>query len=431
MKPLHLLPKLKRALLYFNTYGALSTLKKLILSSRHSAFKVESKIARKFSRFAFWSHKDIALKSFLYNYILNKAENISIQADDCYVTWVVPEYGPSSGGHRTIFRHISGLKKLGISSRLLILETNNFFSAEQAQKNLPSDIDLSGLQIEIAREKSVLSSTIIVTSWHTAYWARSIAEKQSCRAFYFIQDHESLFYSSGSLSTLAQATYEMPYKHIYASSWLAKKVPGNSSTLTNKCIVNLGVDIHEFWADETITKDREKRLLENEILEIGIYYRPVTPRRMEEHAYLLLEYFSRSRINMRLHFFGWDWSKHEWPSESQWHKSHGVLKHAEISKLLDRLDCCILLGSTNVSLMPLETMAAGLPTFVNEGENNSCLLEDLPLYFSCLPHIGFNQIVDSLNNRKLLVDKMKHGIEHARSMSWEMRSREFLEALNS
>jgi hypothetical protein len=429
MKNHSLLSKLNRLRHYFRTYGARSGLRKIAESGLFRFIGNTSNLMARMAVFLGASRGQTTLRSFLYDYILNEEPSFNVRLDDCCITWIVPEYGPSSGGHRTIFRHISGLRKLGVTSRLLVLETNNFYSVQQARKNLPSDLDLSWLEIEMAKRTSFLTQTTIVTSWHTAFWARSITETQSCKAYYFIQDYESLFYASGSLAIFSQYTYELPYRHIYASDWLANIIPGNDVTKQGRHVVNLGVDSNEFFADQSAIESREIRLLNNDCLEIGIYYRPVTPRRMEEHAYLLLEFLSRSSINMRLHFFGWDWSKHDWPSESQWHKSHGVLVHSEINKLLQSLDCCILLGSTNVSLMPLETIAAGLPTFVNEGENNYSLLRDLPLYFSNLPHIGFYQIIDSLRNRRHLVAKMKHGLERVKSQSWEARSFELFRAL--
>jgi hypothetical protein len=369
------------------------------------------------------SQSSFNFNSLEYHYLLNTTEEIVQREEPNKITWIIPEFGPSSGGHRTIFRHIANLSELGISSTLAILEVGQSFSIERAYANLPSDLNLSSIKIVMAKNIGSIDKTFVVTSWHTAYWARGIAKNSSYYGYYFIQDNESMFYPSGSLSLLALETYKMQYKHIYASDWLAETLAIYSEDHVKR-IVDLGVDRGEFSATNSVLQTRRNRILNNQMLEVGVYYRPVTARRMEEHLYLLLEYISKNELGLRLHFFGWDWSKHEWPIMSKWHANHGIVQHSELESLLNKLDCCILLGSTNVSLMPLETISAGLPTFVNHGKNNSCLLGDLPIYLSPLPDIGFKELSEFTKDRGMLINKMIQGINMTKSLSWEKQSKQ-------
>jgi hypothetical protein len=416
----------KRILLHVKTYGAMSLYQKVgskirarIASILHGSIEAAPVFSRQLN--------DAKLDSTLYSYILNEKPTTILCPEGKRITWIVPEYGPSSGGHRTIFRHISNLHKLGIASTLVVLEVGHSFTTDKAYQNLPKDLDLSGLVIKMARNADSIDGTLIVTSWHTAYWARRLAEDCLYGAYYFIQDYESLFYPSGSLSLLASQTYHMPYRHIYASSWLADVVPSKASC--DKRIVNLGVDVSEFFASDSVVERRVSRIRNNDIVNVGVYYRPVTARRMEEHLYLLLEYASKQELGVKLHFFGWEWAKHDWPTRSKWHENHGVVAHHELNDLLERLDCCVLLGSTNVSLMPLETIAAGLPTFVNEGGNNSCLLAGLPIYISSVPDEGFKRFSDCIADRELLVSKIRSGLTEVKGLSWEKRSLELYDIL--
>lgn len=409
----------KKVISHCSIYGISNTLRRVCQSasgSFRSAFG-ESRVFRLFRI----GPKLPDVDSRLYSYILNDELVVDIGSDPYSITWIVPEYGPSSGGHRTIFRHIANLAKQGIASRLVILEVGNPFSIENAYKNLPPDLDLLGLKILMARDLDYLDSRLVVTSWHTAYWARSLAQNFKYKCFYFIQDYESQFYPSGSLSVLADSTYGMPYRHIYASSWLAKVVPGNTCT-SKDSIVDLGVEPSEFSVSFDSLARRRDRILHNLTLDIGVYYRPVTDRRMHQHAELFLEYVIKKKLNLRLHFFGWRWTKLDFPSSSNWHKCHGMLNHSDISNLFESLDACLLFGSTNVSLMPLEAIASGLPTFVNGGRNNSCLLEHLPIYFSNTPELGFKYIEACLEDRRLLIDKMNAGIEGLKGCTWEASS---------
>lgn len=414
----------KRSVNYYRTYG----FKAFFAAIKH---RTKAILLTMLSRRGFSTQRNTIgsstfklgskFNSYTYDYVLNSTASISLDVIVESITWIVPEFGKSSGGHRTIFRHIANLSKLGIRSTIAILEVGQSFSVEKARCNLPKDLDLSELDIIMAKDLSVIHKYLVVTSWHTAYWAREIAKRNHCISYYFIQDNESMFYPCGSFSLLAQQTYSMPYRHIYASDWLANTL-SQYSIDKKKRVVNLGVDEHEFPARPAMVKKRKERIITNQILQIGVYYRPVTARRMDEHAYLLLEYISRKRLKLKLHFFGWDWSKYDWPSNSLWHTNHGIVEHSELNCLLESLDCCLLLGSTNISLMPLEVISTGLPVFVNEGENNSCLLADLPFYISSIPEIGFNQLVTTLENRNALVEKIDHGIKVSTSKTWKEQS---------
>src|SRR5690606_28406550 len=72
-----------------------------------------------------------------------------------------------------------------------------------------------------------------------------------------------------------------------------------------------------------------------------------------------------------IEFFGWDVSDYEIPFP---YKNRGVLTHEELADLYKDSVACLVLSLTNVSLLPLELLAAGCIPVMNEGANNSMVL---------------------------------------------------------
>ena len=65
------------------------------------------------------------------------------------LNWVVPEMGPGSGGHTTIFRFISNLERLGFHSRVYLYMSPNFQDNASIRKFLKEYFPLLVPEVEI------------------------------------------------------------------------------------------------------------------------------------------------------------------------------------------------------------------------------------------------------------------------------------------
>ena len=111
------------------------------------------------------------------------------------LNWVVPEMGPGSGGHTTIFRFISNLERLGFHSRVYLYMSPNFQDNASIRKFLKEYFPLLVPEVEVYCDVSQMkfAHATVATSWTTAYYVRKF--QNTISKFYFVQDFEPHFYA--------------------------------------------------------------------------------------------------------------------------------------------------------------------------------------------------------------------------------------------
>jgi glycosyltransferase involved in cell wall biosynthesis len=83
-------------------------------------------------------------------------------------------------------------------------------------------------------------------------------------------------------------------------------------------------------------------------------------------------------------------------------------------------DICLVLSSTNLSLLPLEIMASGSVVACSEGANNEWLLsEEDTILVGRDPREIAATLAEYLNSEDLLAQKRAAGLALAESTSWE------------
>ena len=264
--------------------------------------------------------------------------------------WVLPPMGESSGGHTTIFRIIQFLESKGHHCRVYFydpLNTNTLRSLTENLKHYPSiTADL------FYNEKAMQEADgIFATSWHTAYPVFNA--KTDAKKFYFVQDFEPFFDPVGAYSTLAENTYHFGLHAITIGSWLAEKL---STEYGMECDpFEFGVNASEY---KLLSPKPRKKIL--------FYARPVTPRRGFELGVLALEIFHKKHPEYEINFLGWDMKRYEIPFDFV---NNGILATDELNALYNECAAGLVLSFTNMSLLPLEMMAAGCVPIINESKH--------------------------------------------------------------
>ena len=275
------------------------------------------------------------------------------------IIWYIPDFGIGSGGHNTIFRFISMLEKHGLKSDLFICENSQWSSPETVKKIInkhfyPIDVDVFIGSPATLNQFRKSYSVGIATSWKTAYFLRgSNSVKNKC---YFVQDYEPYFYPRGSDYSLAENTYKFGFRGITAGTWLLDRLKND-----------FGMDCISFdfgyekliSKKKTIGKGRNKRLL--------FYARPPTERRGFEVGILALKKVMEARRNIEVLMLGWDVSNYDISFPFQ---NLGVVPADELSDIYATCDIGLVISYTNISLLPMELLAAGCEVVINKGDNN-------------------------------------------------------------
>ena len=274
--------------------------------------------------------------------------------------WFIPDFNIGSGGHQTIFRTIWHLERMGWESGIVIVSPAVHATAESARDDICEHFFPLQARVFMGFEGLPSSEFVIATGWQTAYPVRAVAG--SVRKLYFVQDFEPSFYPTGTESVLADNTYHFGFFGITAGGWLASKLRAEYGMLAHP--ISFGVD-HDLY--------RQRPRREPHIKRVFFYARPPTPRRAFEFGLLVLEAVSRRLPDTQFILAGWDVSDYHIPFP---HLAAGVITPHELADVFSQCDAALVLSLTNLSLMPLEVMAAGCAVVSNRGDCVEWLLND-------------------------------------------------------
>lgn len=291
------------------------------------------------------------------------------------IAWIMSPPGLASGGHQNIFRFIRFAEQVGHKCRIYLYtnavnspsldETRDMLKSSDAYADVEATIEWYDPKIGVV--KSV--DAIFATGWETAYPAFN--DSLHAKRFYFVQDFEPSFYPVGTQTMLAENTYRFGFHGITAGGWLSDKL---SRDYGMQC------DHFDFSAEAenySVINTEERN-------ELFFYARPATERRAFEFGLLVLQEFARLRPDVTINLAGWDLSNYDIPFP---HVSHGAMALKDLNGLYNRCRAGLVLSLTNMSLLPLELIAAGVVPVVNDGPNNSMVSDHSGIeYVAPTPH---------------------------------------------
>ncbi|WP_140162743.1 glycosyltransferase family 4 protein [Agreia sp. VKM Ac-1783] len=333
------------------------------------------------------------------------------------VAWIMSPPGESSGGHQNIFRFINFLEEAGHTVRVYLYSAHTPYSValvKEMVKNSPSYPDVKASFEDYTDEGVAADVTaIFATGWETAY--PSFRDRSPARRFYFVQDFEPYFYAVGSDTVLAENTYHFGFEAITAGGFLAHKLSTEYGMKASSFDFGANRELY------SVTNTERRK-------EVFFYARPVTARRGFELGILALEHFARARPDYIINLAGWDVSAYDIPFD---YVNLKDLKIDELNEVYNRCATGLVISLTNMSLLPLELLSAGVIPVVNEGPNNR-LVSDNPFlaYSAASPHALANKMIEIVD-RQDLPEYAVAASESVRGSDWETSGRAFVEIFES
>lgn len=321
------------------------------------------------------------------------------------VNWIVPEFGKGSGGHINIFRFISALERRGIHNRVYVYRAVELTDDEKLRTLLKEHFAILDPRVESFCDASQarFAHATVATSWITAYFVRNF--QNTYAKFYFIQDFEPYFYAHGSEYAFAENTYTFGFRGITAGDWLKKLVSER---------YGMRADSFGFSYDRDLYHPGEKT---DPVKRVFFYARPVTPRRDWELGLLALNELCRRMPEVEVVFAGWDVGEYEIPFT---HENLGIVALEDLSALYARCDLCLIISSTNLSLLPLEVMGAGSVAVCSRGESSTWLVnEENAVLVDFEPNQIADTLEDYLRHPAKLAQIRGKGMAFAAGTSWE------------
>lgn len=336
------------------------------------------------------------------------------------INWVIPDLAPGSGGHMTIFRMISFLEKFGHANRIYLFSGGMnppYRNAKELKHAITKHFLPLRAEVFVGLDDMKESDVLVATSWHTAYPCYSIQNTK--RKFYFIQDYEPAFYAVSSEQLFAEQTYRMGYRCVTAGPWLdslmREKYENQSS------FFSLAYDKHIYHRVPEIQRRKKT---------VCFYGRFVTARRGFELGILALDIVQRKRPDVDIVIFGWDVSNQDIPFS---YTHFGLKSPAELARLYNEATIGMVFSMTNVSLIPQEMMACGLPVIEYKGPNTERIFEDQGSIVLAEPdpyHVA-EKICFLLDHPKEREQRSERGYRWVQQFHWENSARQVEKAFYS
>lgn len=393
--------KAKQALSYYKANGFFSLVQKTTATIQKTSASV---------------FKKTDVLSF-YDFVLDKpfGEHFNGSGGRKTINWFIPPYGRGSGGHLNIFRFVFLLEKLGYECRIIIVGGHTKYDLVEAKKQISEWFFPLAASVYDGTDGIPSAFFSVATSWQTAYYVKNFqSTKYKC---YFVQDFEPYFYAVGSESAMAEATYSFGFDAITAGNWLAEKLATEYKAKT----FPIG-----FSYERELYRLIPRR--EPNIKRVFFYARPPTQRRAFELGLLTLNEVVKRLPYVKVIFAGWDVSNYEIPFE---HLNAGTLDLAELPDLYNQCDAALVLSFTNLSLLPLELMACGVPVISNRAPCTEWLLNDQNAILVKPTVVDLaNGICELLTNPALHSRIREEGIKVANVSSWEKEALKFSDTLS-
>lgn len=322
------------------------------------------------------------------------------------INWYIPPIGKGSGGHLNLFRFMQHIGNLGFINRVIIVEDDGEQSIAKVKSTIRSWFDIDNVEIYYVNGVVPSAAISIATSWQTAYAVKNIsATTHKC---YFVQDYEPWFYPAGTEYALAEQTYRFGFHGFTAGSWLSSLL--NQQFDMQATALGFSYDRALYKPHTTADRGATKRVF--------FYVRPPTARRAFDLGVLVLAELAQRIPDMTVVMAGWDVHHYAFPFACD----HAGLKNLDqLAELYSSCDAALVLSLTNLSLLPLEIMACGVPVVSNRAAYTEWLLND---EIAVLAEPTVNTLADALEkvlrSPELAQRIKKNAFAFAASASWSV-----------
>jgi glycosyltransferase involved in cell wall biosynthesis len=271
------------------------------------------------------------------------------------VAWVCSPPSAGGGGHTTMFRMAAALERAGHRC-ILYFQVGDGWTLEQHRRTTRAWWPWLEAEVRDLADGIDDAHAVFATGWASAYAV--LASPANGKRFYFVQDFEPSFYPAGSESLLAEATYRFGFHGVTAGRWLAQLLRTNYGMAADH--FDFGCDLERYSFDP----DAERT-------SICHFSFPEKPRRAHTLALSALDLFASRHPEVDIHLYGQ--SPGPLPFRAL---DHGLQTPDQLNELYNRCAAGLVLSATNVSLVPLEMLAAGCIPVMNDAEHNRLVLDN-------------------------------------------------------
>lgn len=333
------------------------------------------------------------------------------------IAFVLPAVDIYGGGVNSVLRLADGLSKRGLEIYVVSL---NETDEEKINQNIAVCLGVTAVKGVCKNTfECVKFDILIATAWQTAYYIYPFEGYK----MYFVQDYEPYFYERGDFYYLAYKSYGLGYHMVSLGGWNKKKVTENYPAAK--------VDEICFPFDPSVYGNitRQKRNVKNKTLTAAVYLR-YTPRRLplmtEVICKNLVEKFAADGFELQVFYFGDDKK-----IKIDGGTNLGKLKKDELAKLYSECDFGMVFSYTNISLVPYEMMAAGLPLVeLKEGTFTEFMPENAAVLYDGACEKLYEELKKRIFDEEYFEETDRRNKRLLRERNWEKATEDMIAVLN-
>ena len=382
-------------------------IKKLLLKLEH---KIKTNRRSKENRF---------VVDFLSNIDFKKINNIR-PSKIKKISFILPPLSAYSGGHTSVFRLGTRLAQFGYEVEYII-----FGAKRNSESDKIADTLLKDRKGEIKfwdEQTEFVSDIVIATNIESVFFAK----KMSGYKFMFVQDFEPYFYERGDRFLYASKIYDLGFHLISLGGWNKKQIEKHTENSSRIDVIDFPYEPKEYnFPNRDYAKYKNK-----EDFKLCIYIR-TTPRRLpffcQFLAGKLIEEFERQGKKLEVFYFGEDKAINYLNG-----KNIGKLSKSELQNLYRSCDFGMVASLTNISLVPYEMMATGLPIIeFKQGSFCDFFDEDAAFLFDYDCDSLCKEIIRAINNPEILEERNLKIQNVLQNLSWDKTAEQFLNIIKS
>ncbi len=329
------------------------------------------------------------------------------------IIFIIPNMVPYSGGRTSVLRLGTALEMEGYSVFYMTYGNQNKAEMHEAAKiNLPG---YKGRMIECDAAFPADEDVVIATSWESVYFAKKTAGYK----MYFIQDYEPYFHEAGDKQMLAMETYKYGFHMVSLGAWNAEVI-GRELGISVDHVIDFPFESGEY----EITKRDFSHYCEKEDYSIAVYVKKDSKRLPVLIPYMmggLTEAFEKNGKSLHVFYFG--------SEKSEEYKNGinlGKLHKQELRQLYETCDFGMAASMTNISLVPYEMMASGLPVIeFEDGSAKSFFPEDTVILTGLNTGELGTRLLELMNQPEKIDRMITEGQRYINNFSWRKTCSQF------
>lgn len=358
------------------------------------------------------------LQQLLDNY--SRGVNLAEDKTSNGILVILPSVLKFSGGTTSTLRIANYLAKNGYD--VYVTSYEGQFESEM-KSNAETDIKDNAVEfVEYSKATSRQYGFCIATNYMSVYYAKNISGEK----IYFVQDFEPFFYPVNEEYVLALNSYKQGFHIITLGKWNKEKIYEYATRDARVDSVDFPYEPSEY----PIVQRDYSQLINKKEYTMAVYIKNEGKRMPVGLQWLMGELrkdFAKDGKELHVKYFG---MIKQYPLENG--ENLGKLSKSELHDLYMNSDFGVVMSMTNISLVPYEMIASGLPIIeAKDGSFTSFFPEDAAILTDFDHQHLYSKISSMIANPEDIKKMISIGQSTINKVSWDKTCEQFRRILET